>query len=241
MSMITNAETQTRVDEIAAGIYRISTPVPVVPGGFSFNRYLVLDDEPLLFHTGPRGMFPLTREAIAAVVPVERLRFVAFSHFENDECGALNHFLGVAPRAEPVCSRVNALVNGDAFDRPARALADGEALSLGGRSVRWLDTPHLPHAWECGYLMDPSTRTLLCGDLFTQPGNGETPLTEGDILGPSEQLRASLDYYAHGRETRALFDRVAKEAPTTLACMHGSAWRGDGAALLRALADRVER
>jgi flavorubredoxin len=238
--MITNAETRTRVDEIAAGIYRISTPVPDAPGGFSFNRYLVLDEAPLLFHTGPRGMFPLTRDAIAAVVPVERLRYIAFSHFENDECGALNHLLAVAPRAEPVCSRVNAMVNGDAFDRPARALADGEALSLGARSVRWIDTPHLPHAWECGYLMDPSTRTLLCGDLFTQPGTGETPVTESDILGPSEALRASLDYYAHAANTRALLDRLAKEAPTTLACMHGSAWRGDGAALLRALADRVE-
>jgi flavorubredoxin len=238
--MITNAATRTRVDEIAAGIYRISTPVPDAPGGFSFNRYLVIDEAPLLFHTGPRGMFPLTREAIAAVVPVERLRYVAFSHFENDECGALNHLLAVAPRAEPVCSRVNAMVNGDAFDRPPRALADGESLSLGARAVRWIDTPHLPHAWECGYLMDPSTRTLLCGDLFTQPGTGETPLTEGDILGPSEQLRASLDYYAHARTTRALLDRLAKEAPTTLACMHGSAWRGDGAGLLRALADRVE-
>jgi flavorubredoxin len=237
--MITNAESNTRVDEIAGGIYRISTPVPNVLGGFSFNRYLVLDETPLLFHTGPRGMFPLTREAIAAVVPVERLRYIAFSHFENDECGALNHFLAVAPGAEPVCSRVNAMVNGDAFDRPARALADGETLSLGARAVRWIDTPHLPHAWECGYLMDPSTRTLLCGDLFTQPGTGETPLTEGDILGPSEAMRASLDYYAHAPDTRALLDRVAKEAPTTLACMHGSAWHGDGAALLRALADRV--
>jgi flavorubredoxin len=237
--MITNTETNTRVDEIAGGIYRISTPVTVIPGGFSFNRYLVVDDAPLLFHTGPRGMFPLTREAIAAVVPVERVRFIAFSHFENDECGALNQFLAVAPQAEPVCSRINAMVNGDAFDRPARALADGEALSLGARSVRWIDTPHLPHAWECGYLMDPSTRTLLCGDLFTQPGTGETPLTEGDILGPSEKLRASLDYYAHARDTGTLLDRLAKEAPQTLACMHGSAWRGDGVALLRALADRV--
>ena len=237
--MISNAETNTRVDEIARGIYRISTPATTVPGGFSFNRYLVLDEAPLLFHTGPRGMFPLTREAIETVVPVERVRFIAFSHFENDECGALNQLLAVAPYAEPVCSRVNAMVNGDAFDRPARPLADGEALSLGARSVRWIDTPHLPHAWECGYLMDPSTRTLLCGDLFTQPGMGETPLTDGDILGPSETLRASLDYYAHARDTRALLERLTKEAPETLACMHGSAWRGDGARLLRALADRV--
>ena len=237
--MITDAHSNTRLDEIAAGIYRISTPVTTVPGGFSFNRYLVVDDAPLLFHSGPRGMFGLTREAIAAVVPVERLRYVGFSHYENDESGALNALLAVAPDAVPVCGRINAMVNGDAFDRPARVLADGEALSLGARSVRWLDAPHVPHAWECGFLFEPVSRTFFCGDLFTQPGLGETPLTESDILGPSEKLRTALDYYAHARDTRAHFERMAKEQPATLACIHGSAWRGDGAALLRALADRV--
>ena len=237
--MITDASSNTRVDEIASGIYRISTPVTNVPGGFSFNRYLVVDDAPLLFHTGPRGMFPLTREAIAAVMPVERLRYVGFSHFENDECGALNHFLAAAPEAVPVCGRINGMVNADAFDRPPRVLGDGESLSLGRHSARWFDTPHLPHAWECGYLFEPSTRTLLCGDLLTQPGTGDTALTSGDILGPSEALRASLDYYPHSRDTRGLLERLAKEQPTTLGCMHGSAWTGDGAALLRTLADRL--
>ena len=236
--MITNAQTNTRVDEVASGIYRISTPVPIL-GGFSFNRYLVADDASLLYHTGPRGMFDLTREAIAAVMPVSRLRYIGFSHWENDESGALNPLLAIAPEAVPLCGRINAMVNGDWFDRPARVMADGEDLSLGARSVRWIDTPHVPHAWECGHLFESTTRTLLCGDLFTQPGLGETPLTEGDILGPSEALRASLDYYAHGRETRAIFERIAKESPTTLACMHGSAWRGDGAALLRTLGERV--
>ena len=238
--MITNTESNTRVDEIAGGIYRISTPVTKLPGGFSFNQYLVVDDAPLLFHTGPRGMFPLVSEAIAALMPVERLRYVGFSHFENDECGALNHFLTVAPAAVPVCGRINGLINSDAFDRPPRALGDGEALSLGRRSVQWIDAPHLPHAWECGYLFEPGTRTLLCGDLFTQPGTGETPLTTDDILGPSEALRSSLDYYAHSRNTRGLLERLAKEQPATLACMHGSAWSGDGAALLLALADRLD-
>jgi flavorubredoxin len=238
--MITNTETNTRVDEIAGGIYRISTPVTTLPGGFSFNQYLVLDDAPLLFHTGPRGMFPLVREAIAALMPVERLRYVGFSHFENDECGALNHFLAAAPEAVPVCGRINGLVNADAFDRPPRVLQDGATLPLGRHSVRWIDTPHLPHAWECGYLFEPSTRTLLCGDLFTQPGTGEAALTSGDVLGPSEALRASLDYYAHARNTRALLERLAKEQPTTLACMHGSAWSGDGAGLLRAHDARLE-
>jgi flavorubredoxin len=237
--MITNAQSNTRVDEVASGIYRISTPVTNIPGGFSFNQYLIVDDAPLLYHTGPRGMFALTHEAIAAVMPVARLRYVGFSHWENDESGALNEFLAIAPDAVPLCGRVNAMVNGDAFDRAPRALGDGEDLSLGARSVRWIDGPHVPHAWECGHLFEATTRTLFCSDLFTQPGPGETALTEGDILGPSEKLRKSLDFYAHARDTRDVIERIAKEQPTTLACMHGSAWRGDGAALLRALADRL--
>jgi flavorubredoxin len=237
--MITNTQSSTRIDEIAAGVYRISTPWTSVPGGFSFNQYLIADDQPLLFHSGPRGMFPLVGEAIAAVMPVERLRYVGFSHYENDESGALNLLLAVAPNAEPLCGRINAMVNADAFDRPPRTLADGASLALGTHSVRWLDAPHLPHAWECGYLFETRTNTLLCGDLFTQPGTGDTPLTDGDILGPSETLRGALDYYAHARNTRALLERLAGEKPTTLACMHGSAWTGDGAALLRALADRL--
>lgn len=240
--MITNPESGTRIDEIASGIYRINTPVRVdaVPGGFSFNQYLVVDETPLLFHTGPRRMFPLVREAIASVLPVERLRYVGFSHYENDECGALNLLLTAAPQAVPLCGRINAMINGDAFDRPPRALADGETLALGARAVRWFDTPHLPHAWECGYLFEPHSRTLLCGDLFTQPGAGEAALTEGDILGPSEAMRKGLDYYAHARNTRALIERLAAEAPRTLACMHGSAWTGDASRLLRALADRLD-
>jgi flavorubredoxin len=229
----------TRVDEIAAGVYRISTPTTKLPGGFSFNQYLLVDDAPLLFHTGPRGMFPLVREAIAKVIPVERLRYVAFSHYENDECGALNLLLAAAPAAEPLCGRINAMINADAFDRPPRVLADGEAVALGTHAVRWIDAPHLPHAWECGYLFEARTRTLLCGDLFTQPGTGDTPLTEADILEPSETMRHAMDYYAHGGNTRALLERMAGEKPTTLACMHGSAWSGDGSALLRALADRL--
>ena len=236
--MITNSQANTRVDEVASGIYRISTPSTKLPGGFSFNQYLVVDDEPLLFHTGPRGMFPLVREAITAVMPVERLR-IAFSHFENDECGALNLLLATAPMAMPLCGRINGMINGDAFDRPPRVMRDGETLTLGSHAVRWIDTPHLPHAWECGYLFEVGTRTLFCGDLFTQPGTGDLPLTEADILGPSETMRVALDYYAHARDTRVLLERVASEKPTTLACMHGSAWKGDGAALLRALADRL--
>jgi flavorubredoxin len=237
--MITNRSTSTAIDEVASGIYRIHTPLEALPGGFSFNQYLIADEQPLLFHTGPRGLFPVVREAIETVLPVARLRYVGFSHFENDECGALNLFLAAAPGAAPVCGRINALINADAFDRPPRTLADGEELALGERAVRWFDAPHVPHAWECGFLSESTTRTLLCGDLFTQPGSGEAALVQGDILEPSEALRRELDYYAHGGNTRAVLERLAGERPATLACMHGSAWAGDGAALLRALAERV--
>jgi flavorubredoxin len=235
--MVSNETSGTNVHEIAPGIYRINTPLSI-PGGaqFSFNQYLVAGAEPLVFHTGPRRMFPLVAEAIGKVVPIQDLRYIAFSHFEADECGALNEFLAAAPRAVPVCSQTAALVSvNDVADRPAKALADGETLSLGRHTVRWFDTPHMPHGWECGFLMETETRTLLCGDLFTQPGHGRTPLSDADILGPSEAFRAQMDYYAHTPRTAEMLERLAQERPQTLACMHGSAWRGDGAALLRAL------
>jgi flavorubredoxin len=242
--MITNSSSGTNVHEVATGIYRINTPVefPGGAGAFNFNQYLIADDEPLLFHTGPRRMFPLVSEAIGKIVPLENLRYLAFSHFEADECGSLNEFLAVAPKAVPVCSRVAAMVSvDDVADRPARPLADGEILKLGRHELRWFDTPHLPHAWECGLMMELHTRTLLCGDLFTQGGTGETPLTESDILGPSEAFRSPMDYYAHSPDTGAMLERLAAERPEVLACMHGSAWRGDGAALLRDLARTLER
>jgi flavorubredoxin len=186
-------------------------------------------------------MFELTREAIGRVMPVERLRFVGLSHFEADECGALNEFLAVAPAAVPLCGRIAAMVSvGDVADRPPRALADGEVLSLGERRVKWFDAPHVPHGWECGFLLEESTRTLLCGDLFTQGGADHPAVTERDVLAPSEAFRKPMDYYAHSRDTRATLERLAAAAPTTLACMHGSTWKGDGARLLRALAGAVE-
>ncbi|HYC21696.1 MAG TPA: MBL fold metallo-hydrolase, partial [Candidatus Bathyarchaeia archaeon] len=178
-------------------------------------------------------------EAIATVVPVERLRFLALSHFEDDECGGIDELLARAPQAVPLSSRTNAMINGGAFTRDVRGIADGEALALGRHRVRWLDAPHLPHAWECGYLFEETTRTLLCGDLFTQGGSEHPPLTSADILGPSEEFRRPMDYYAHGRDTRRLLEHLAATRPTTLACMHGAAWQGDGAALLRALADSL--
>jgi flavorubredoxin len=239
--MITNAASGTNLNEIAAGIYRINTPLALPDGaGFNFNQYLIADEAPLLFHTGPRGMFALVAEAIGKLLPVQSLRYVAFAHVEADECGALNAFLAAAPAAVPVCSEVAAMVSvNDLADRPARALADGEVLSLGRHSLRWLDAPHVPHAWENGFMMETTTRTLLCGDLFAQGGSGAVALTESDIVGPSETFRAQMDYYAHAPHTAATLERLAREQPQVLACMHGSAWKGDGAALLRTLAKRL--
>ena len=239
--MTTDTQTATTVHEIAGGIYRLSTPVSIPgAGAFSFNQYLIADDAPMLFHTGPRRLFPAVRVALARVMPVSALRYVAFSHVEADECGALNEWLAVAPAAVPVCSRIAAMVSiDDIADRPARALADGEVLTLGRHAVRWYDTPHVPHGWDCGLMMETTTRTFLCGDLFTQGGDGATPLTTDDILEPSEAFRAPLDYFAHAPQTGATLERIAGAEPRTLACMHGSAWQGDGAALLRALAARL--
>jgi flavorubredoxin len=238
---VTNRQSGTNVHEVADGIYRINTPVAIDgAGGFSFNQYLIDDDEPLLFHTGLRRMFPLVREAAATILPVERLRHIAFSHVEADECGSLNEWLAVAPRSAPLCGTVAALVSiGDLADRPPRALADDERLALGRHTVRWFDTPHLPHAWECGFLMEERTSTLLCGDLFTQGGADLPAVTESDILGPSEEFRRAMDYFSHTRNARPMLEKLAAANPTTLACMHGSAWRGNGAQLLRALADSL--
>lgn len=238
---ITNKQSGTNVHEVADGIYRINTPVAIPgAGGFSFNQYLIVDDQPLLFHTGPRRMFPLVHEAVASVLPPERLRYIGFSHVEADECGSLNEWLAAAPQSEPLCGSVAAMVSvTDLADRAPRAMADGERLSLGGHAVRWFDTPHLPHAWECGFLSEEQTATLLCGDLFTQGGADLPPLTESDILGPSEAFRRAMDYFSHTPDATAMLERLAASNPATLACMHGSAWRGDGASLLRALADAL--
>ncbi|MCW5631284.1 MAG: MBL fold metallo-hydrolase [Rhodoferax sp.] len=239
--MLTNRETGTNIQEIAHGIYRINTPVELPGGpGFSFNQYLVVDEHPLLFHTGPRKLFAPISQAIAAVMPVEKLRYVGLSHFEADECGSLNDFLALAPQASPLCGTIAAMVSvNDVADRTATALADGQKLVLGSHTMQWFDTPHVPHGWECGMMMDASTGTFFCGDLFTQPGSGKDALTRDDILGPSEAFRGAMDYYAHGRNTGAILARLADQNPTTLACMHGSAWSGDGGALLRQLAASV--
>ena len=241
--MSDSANSETSIDEIADGIYRISTPVPPgdgLPLGFSFNQYLIDDQKPLLYHTGLRQLFPVTRAAIERVMPINKLRYIAFSHFEADECGALNEFLAAAPKADPLCGDVAAMVSvGDMADRPPRAMADGESIDLGQHRVTWIATPHLPHAWECGHMFEHTTKTLFCGDLFTQPGDVHPPVTEDDILEPSEAMRGAVDYYSHTKDSAALIDKLAAFEPVMLACMHGSAWRGDGASLLRALGERL--
>ncbi|MGH8140364.1 MAG: MBL fold metallo-hydrolase [Steroidobacteraceae bacterium] len=230
----------TQIDEIADGLFRVHTPVASMPGGFSFNQYLLRDERSLLFHTGPRALFPQIRDAIATVVPLEKLHYIGFSHVESDECGSLNQFLAAAPVASPLCGRLASLVSmSDLADRAPVALADQQSISLGRYSVTWIDAPHVPHGWENGYLMIDGIRALLCGDLLTQPGADHPPVVESDILAPSEAMRAQMDYYAHGPNTVPVIQRLAKLRPGILACMHGSAWRGDGERLLTDLARKL--
>lgn len=227
----------TSIHRIAADTYRINTAMPdMIPGGFSFNQYLVVDEMPLLFHTGPKKLFALIRDQIETVIPVSSLRYIAFSHVEADECGSLAEFLAAAPGARPVCSNIAAMVSvADMVDVEPVGMQDGEIIELGRHRLMWQTTPHLPHGWECGYFFDLTTKTLFCGDLFTQPGIGETPLVTDDILGPSEAFRAGMDYYAHSRNTQDMLNKLADLEPELLACMHGSAWSGDGGNLLRRL------
>ena len=165
---------QPTVDEIADRIYRISTFVPEVsPEGFTFNQFLIAADEPLLFHTGPRGMFPLVAEAVATVLPVESLRWITFGHVESDECGAMNMWLAAAPHSQVAHGALGCDISlNDLCDRPPRSLAEGETIDLGGKRVRQISTPHVPHGWEAQVLFEETTGTLLCGDLFSQVGRG---------------------------------------------------------------------
>jgi flavorubredoxin len=246
--MITDTQTGTTIQEIEQGIYRISVPVP--EADFAYNQFLIVDEEPLLFHTGLRAHFPLVSDAIRSVMPLERLRYVAFSHFESDECGSLNLFLNAAPDAVAVASRVAVMTSlADFAERPPRALNDGEQLSLGQRTVQWFDTPHLPHGWETGYLFESTTRTLFCGDLFTHGGAKAPALIDSDLLVPAEEFRVGFttasgmpDYWGFTRDARAHTEKLAATNPLTLAVMHGSSWRGregEGAQLLRRLGDLV--
>jgi flavorubredoxin len=230
---------EARVDEIADGIYRFSTFVPAVapPAGFTFNQFLVLGDEPLIFHTGLRHLFPSVRAAVARIVAPERLRWITFGHYEADECGAMNEWLATAPTAEIAHGQTACLVSlNDTADRAPRVLADGEVIDLGGKRVRYIDTPHVPHGWEAGLLYEEATGTLLCGDLFTHVGQGP-PLTSGDLVEPAITAEEMFKATCLTPVTGATLRRLAGLCPTTLAVMHGSSFTGDGGAALKALAD----
>lgn len=228
---------QTRVDEIAAGVYRLSTLVPdLTPDGFTFNQFLVEADEPLLFHCGHRRMFPLISEAAARVMPLDRLRWISFGHVEADECGAMNDWLAVAPHAQVVHGQVACDVSlNDMADRAPRALADGESIDLGGKRVRFLYTPHVPHGWEAGVLFEETAATLFCGDLFTHAGDGPA-ITSGDVLGPAVRAEDMFHAMCLGPTTGPMLRRLAELSPRTLALMHGSSFAGDGGAALAGLA-----
>lgn len=235
---------ETKVNEIADGIYRLSTYVSAIapPAGFTFNQFLILADEPLLFHTGLRKMFPLIQDAVIRIIPPERLRWIGFGHFEADECGAMNEWLEIAPQARPAQGQTGCNVSlNDFADRPPRELKDGEVIDLGGgKRVRFIDTPHTPHGWDAGVLYEESTRTLLCGDLFTQLGNDRS-LTEGDVVGPAITAEDMFKYSSLNPGMGATIRGLSKLAPRTLALMHGPSFSGDGAAALQALAEEYDR
>jgi flavorubredoxin len=235
---------ETRIDEIADGIFRLSTFVPEIapPAGFTFNSFLIRANEPLLFHTSLRRMFPLLHGAVARLLPPEQLRWIAFGHYEADECGAMNEWLDVAPRAMVAHGQTGCMVPlNDMADRTPRVLADGEVIELGdGRRVRYLDTPHIPHGWDAGVLYEEASGTLLCGDLFTHLGDGAA-ITESDVVGPATAAEDLFGFSSLHPGMGATIRRLAALEPRRLALMHGSSFAGDGAGALHALADDYDR
>jgi len=232
---------ETRIDEITDGIFRLSTFVPDVgPTGFTFNQFVVRDDEPLLFHTGPRGLFPSVSEAVDRVVGLDALRWIAFGHLEADESGAMNQFLAAAPRAEVAHGVMGCLVSlNDLADRMPVPLSDGQVLELGSHRVRHIDTPHVPHGWDARVLYEESTNTLLCGDLLTQLGDPPA-LTGDDVVPAAAEAEDLFGASCLTPRTAPTIRSLAELAPSTLAVMHGSSFGGDGGAVLRGLADDYE-
>ncbi len=220
------------VTEISDNVYRISTFNPDF--GIQFNQFLIRDDEPFLMHTGMRSMFQSALDGVGTVIDPKTLRWIGFSHFESDECGALNDWLSLAPLAQAVCSFVGAMVNVNDFAiRPARALADNEVLNTGSHHLQFLATPHVPHGWDAGLFYDQTSKTLLCSDLFFQPGD-PAPLAGMEIL---KDVKTAIQEGANGPlandvpftpYTRATLQRLADLNPEVLAIMHGSSFKGDG-------------
>lgn len=233
---------QTTIDEIESGIYRISTFLPQVgPTGFTFNQFLVTGEEPFLFHCGQRALFPAVSEAIGKVTDIAKLRWIGFSHVEADECGALDQFLAAAPQAQPAVGRMGVnLWLGDVCDRQARVLANDEVLDIGGKRLRRLDTPHVPHNWEAGMMYEETTGTLFSSDIFTQVGAAPA-LTESEVVSPAIQVERAMGFVNVGPNSAPTLRRLGALKPKTLAIMHGPSFRGNCAGQLEGLAQDYER
>ena len=232
-----------RIDQISDGIFRFSLYVPQIapPAGFTFNHFLIKGDEPLLFHCGKRKMFPVLAAAVAKVMPLEKLRWLAFGHFEADECGAMNEWLAAAPRAELAHGMLACRLSvADMADRPPRVLANGEVLDIGGRRVRYIDTPHVPHGWDAGVVFEETTKTLFAGDLFAHYGSGPA-LTSSEIIGPATASDDINMATVLSPTTAPTVRALAALEPRLLAVMHGSSFEGDGGRQLRELADFYDR
>ncbi len=228
------------ISEIADGIYRVSTYTDAVPGGFTFNQFLIDSDEPLLFHCGQRATFQEVSEALTSVRSVSDLRWLSFGHWEADESGAMNQWLATAPHATVTLGTLGEMISGsDQADRPIRVLADGEVLDLGGKRIRWIDTPHVPHGWDAGVIWEETTQTLFCGDLLSQTG-GSDPITTDDVVGPALAAEDMFGATALTPHTAPTIRRLAELQPTTLAIMHGASFAGDCEAALRAAADNYD-
>jgi flavorubredoxin len=230
---------ETTVHEIAQDTYRLSTFVPEIgPTGFSFNQYLIAADEPMLFHCGPLGFFDGVSEAAAKVIPLERLRWISFGHYESDECGSMNRWLAAAPQAEVAFNGLGCMVSiGEVADRPPRPLEDAEVLDIGGHRVRVITTPHVPHGWEAQVMFDETTSTLLCGDLFGQLGQAPALVHDVDMITPALEAEALFHSSALTPATAPTIRALADLEPRNLALMHGPAFAGDGGGALRSLAD----
>ena len=225
---------ETTTTEIADGVYELSTYVE--PADFTFNQFLVVADDPLLFHCGLRSLFPLVSDAVSRVVPLDRLRWLTFGHVEADECGSMNEWLAAAPRAQVAHGAMGCVVSvNDLADRPPHPMNDGDVLDLGGKRVRYVATPHVPHGWDAGVVFEETTRTLLCGDLFTRMGAFD-PVTESDIVGPAVDAEAVFQATCLTPATAPTIRSLADLDPTTLGLMHGSAFTGDAKTALGDLA-----
>ncbi|MDG3012970.1 MBL fold metallo-hydrolase [Speluncibacter jeojiensis] len=229
---------ETTTTEIAPDVYRFSTFV--AEANLVMNQYLVDAEEPLLFHTGQRALFPLVSAAVARVIPLERLRWITFGHVEADECGSMNSWLAAAPHAEVAHGAVACFVQvDDLADRAPRPLQDGEVIAVGERRIRHIDTPHVPHGWDAGLVFEETTNTLLCGDLFTAFGR-HPDLTESDIVGPAVAAEGLGHPTALTPDLAPTLRALADLEPTTLGLMHGPAYTGDCAGALRELAASYE-